>query len=124
MLEHAFNASIPDESMLALPDMSGLGGNMDNSFQAPTAPGAGQPSQMLFPPPHTAHEGNTQWDLISLGLEEPLPSQDVIDELYAIQMKLLWKAVLTPLPRLGMLYSSKRYIQCCLSSTVLGTMQP
>jgi hypothetical protein len=91
MLDNAFNAPITDESMLALPDMSdfgGLGGDMDNSFQTSIAPGACQPSQTLFPSPHTAQDGNTQWDLISLGLEEPLPSQDVIDELYVIQVEL------------------------------------
>jgi len=91
MLENAFTAPITDESILALPDMSdlgGLGGHMDNSFQASTAPGAGQPSQTLFPPPHTTQDGNSQWDLISLGLEEPLPSQDVIDELYVIHVEL------------------------------------
>ena len=56
---------------------------MDNSFSASTAPGAGQPSQILYPPPPTEQGGgNAHWDLISLGLEEPLPAQDVIDELY------------------------------------------
>ncbi|CAG7927163.1 unnamed protein product [Penicillium olsonii] len=87
-LDNAFTAPISDESMLALPDLSdlgelgGFGGNMDTSFQAQTAPSAGQQGQLLFPPPqHTTTSGNSQWDLISLGLEEPLPSQDVIDEL-------------------------------------------
>lgn len=31
---------------------------------------------------------NAQWDLIALGLEEPLPSQDVIDELYVLHAAL------------------------------------
>ncbi|KOS46550.1 hypothetical protein ACN38_g2501 [Penicillium nordicum] len=86
-LENAFTAPIADESILNLPDLSGLGGlegigeNMDNSYSTSTAPSAG----MLFPsPPTTQGGGNSQWDLISLGLEEPLPSQDVIDELDAL----------------------------------------
>ncbi|KAJ5972194.1 uncharacterized protein N7479_002112 [Penicillium vulpinum] len=90
-LENAFTAPIADESILDLPDLSDLGGlggigcNIDNSFSAMNAPGAGQPSPMLYPPlSSTPGGGNTQWDLISLGLEEPLPSQDVIDELEAL----------------------------------------
>lgn len=35
---------------------------------------AAQSNQMLFP-------SDPQWDMIGLGLEEPLPTQDVIDEL-------------------------------------------
>jgi hypothetical protein len=51
---------------------------MDGSFPASTAPGAGQPSQMLYPPqPTTQGNSNSPWDLISLGLEEPLPSPDL-----------------------------------------------
>ncbi|OQE43566.1 hypothetical protein PENCOP_c003G04093 [Penicillium coprophilum] len=86
--ENAFTAPIADESILDLPDLSGLGGmggiggNMDNSFSS--LAGAGQPNQILYPPLTTQGGDNPQWDLISLGLEEPLPSQDVIDELEAI----------------------------------------
>ncbi|KGO78544.1 Transcription factor, fungi [Penicillium italicum] len=90
-LENAFTAPIADESILDLPDLSdlgglgGIGGNMDSSFSPSTGPSAGQPSQMLYPPPPTTQAGsNSHWDLISLGLEEPLPSQDVIDELDAL----------------------------------------
>lgn len=35
---------------------------------------------MLFTGP-TGANNDPSWDLISLGLEEPLPTQDVIDEL-------------------------------------------
>jgi hypothetical protein len=93
MLDNAFTAHPADDSILALPDMSNLGGlgsDMDNSFPASTAPGAVQPSHMLFPPPHATQGGNSQWDLISLGLEEPLPSRDVIEELYVICLELFW----------------------------------
>lgn len=97
LLDNAFAAPMGDESMLALPDLSelseigGFGGEMHNSFQGPTDPGAGQPGPMLFPPPqNTASNNNSQWDLISLGLEEPLPSPDVIEELYVIPAVLLW----------------------------------
>ncbi|KAJ5478078.1 hypothetical protein N7530_003587 [Penicillium desertorum] len=90
-LDNAFAAPISDEPILDLPDLSdlgglgGIGGHMDGSFPASTAPGAGQPSQMLYPPqPTTQDNSNSPWDLISLGLEEPLPSQDVVDELDAL----------------------------------------
>ncbi|CAI7672461.1 unnamed protein product [Penicillium discolor] len=90
-LENAFTAPIADESILDLPDLAdlgglgGIGGNMDTSYSTSTAPSAGHSNQMLFPPPPTTQGGgNSQWDLISLGLEEPLPAQDVIDELDAL----------------------------------------
>lgn len=82
-----------DEPMLPLPDIpnfGGLGGHMDNMLQASSALSTGQPGQLLFPPQHTATNGNSQWDLISLGLDEPLPTQDVIEELYVIPMELIW----------------------------------
>ena len=113
-LENAFTAPIADESILNLPDLSGLGGlegigeNMDNSYSTSTAPSAG----MLFPsPPTTQGGGNSQWDLISLGLEEPLPSQDVIDELYVFYPAFYMNWCLIQWYCLGMLYSLRRYIQ-------------
>lgn len=98
LLENTFNAPLGDEPIMPLPDLSdlgelgGFGGDMDNSFQSQNAPGAGQMSQSLFvPAQHTGPSGNSQWDLISLGLEEPLPSQDVIEELYVICAVSIWK---------------------------------
>lgn len=73
-----------------IPSLGGLGGQMDNMLQGPTAPSTAQPGPMLFPPQHTATNGNSQWDLISLGLDEPLPDQDVIEELYVIPIELIW----------------------------------
>ncbi|KAJ6089725.1 hypothetical protein N7467_004941 [Penicillium canescens] len=81
--ENSFGAPINDESILALPDLSGLGGDLDGPFQTSNAPGPAQPSQMMYPP-IANNNSDAQWDLIALGLEEPLPSQDVIDELDAI----------------------------------------
>lgn len=40
-----------------------------------------QAAQMLFPEASNPVP-DPQWDLVSLGLEEPLPAQDAIDELY------------------------------------------
>lgn len=115
-LENAFTAPIADESILDLPDLSdlgglgGIGGNMDNSFSASIAPGAGQPSQILYPPPPITQGDNSQWDLISLGLEEPLPPQDVIDELYVFYAPFyLWSLI--HWYRAGTLYSLRKSIQ-------------
>jgi hypothetical protein len=79
--ETSFNAPINEESILGLPDISGLA----NHVNVPIPPvtndlGQSQPSQMLFTGP-TSAPNDPSWDLISLGLEEPLPTQDVIDEL-------------------------------------------
>ncbi|KAJ5138633.1 uncharacterized protein N7515_003481 [Penicillium bovifimosum] len=90
-----FTAPITDDSILSLPELSdlsglgqlgGLGGDMNSSFSAPTGPDPREPSQILYPPPRHATQGGSDphWDLISLGLEEPLPPQDAIDELDAM----------------------------------------
>ncbi|OQD87677.1 hypothetical protein PENANT_c005G10767 [Penicillium antarcticum] len=84
-VENSFGAPINDESVLALPDLSGLGGDMNGPFQPSNPPDAIQSGQTMYPPiANTGSDPQTQWDLIALGLEEPLPSQDVIDELDAI----------------------------------------
>ncbi|KAJ5168279.1 uncharacterized protein N7482_003873 [Penicillium canariense] len=79
--EHSFTAPVNDDSILGLPDISGLGNDIGIPMP-PSANGLGtsQPSQMLFQGP-TVTLNDPQWDLISLGLEEPLPTQEVVDEL-------------------------------------------
>lgn len=42
-----------------------------------------QPFTAYMPPPHPIDESSFSFELISLGLEEPLPAQDMINELYA-----------------------------------------
>lgn len=79
--DSAFTAPFNDESILALPDISGLGNDMSNAMPS-SADGveASQPGQTFFQG-RTAFTSDPQWDLISLGLEEPLPAPDVIGEL-------------------------------------------
>lgn len=73
--ENAFTAPLPDDNILVLPEISGLGADLGNSIPSSTnEANASQPNPMLFP-------SDPQWDMIGLGLEEPLPMQDVIDEL-------------------------------------------
>lgn len=79
--EPAFTGSFQDESGLALPDLTSLGNDMSNTIPPPTnGMDTSQPSQLFFPETNNIPSG-PQWDLISLGLEEPLPAQDAIDEL-------------------------------------------
>ena len=53
----------------------------DISASIPAAESTGQsPSDPQYMP----ETGYSAWDMISLGLEEPLPAQSVINELYAI----------------------------------------
>ncbi|KAJ5679427.1 hypothetical protein N7462_007671 [Penicillium macrosclerotiorum] len=79
--ENAFTGSMHDDSLLSLHDISSLGNDISASVPA-TSNGLGT-SQLG----HPVFEGvsgipsDPQWDLISLGLEEPLPAQDVIEEL-------------------------------------------
>lgn len=77
----AFTAPFNDESMFPLPDISGLGNDMSNAMPS-SADGMGtsQPDQTLFRGT-TPFASDPQWDLISLGLEEPLPAPDVVEEL-------------------------------------------
>ncbi|KAK5797763.1 hypothetical protein VI817_004054 [Penicillium citrinum] len=76
--ENAFTAPLQDESILTLPDISNLGPELGNTMPSSTnGATAAQSNQMLFP-------SDPQWDMIGLGLEEPLPTQDVIDELESI----------------------------------------
>ncbi|KAJ5380272.1 uncharacterized protein N7496_002700 [Penicillium cataractarum] len=80
-IETSFNAPINDDSILGLPDISGIGNDIGGQMPPSTAGLGPAPSNpMLFPGP-TAAPNDPSWDLISLGLEEPLPTQDVIDEL-------------------------------------------
>ncbi|KAJ5089500.1 hypothetical protein N7532_008184 [Penicillium argentinense] len=82
--ENAFTASLPDDSVLALPEISGLEADLGNTIPPSTnGMGDSQTNQILF---GTAPgiPNDPQWDMISLGLEEPLPSLDVIAELESI----------------------------------------
>lgn len=81
-MDNPFSAPIQDDSILALPDLSGLGNDLGNAM--PTAGdgmGTSQPSQTLYPSAGPSFSADPQWDLISLGVEEPLPSPDVVEEL-------------------------------------------
>ncbi|KAJ5983789.1 Transcription factor [Penicillium waksmanii] len=76
--ENAFTAPLPDDNILVLPEISGLGSDLGNSIPSSANEAtASQPNPMFFP-------SDPQWDMIGLGLEEPLPMQDVIDELESI----------------------------------------
>ncbi|CAI7665399.1 unnamed protein product [Penicillium pancosmium] len=76
--ENAFTAPLPDDNILVLPEISGLGADLGNSIPSSANEAtASQPNPMFFP-------SDPQWDMIGLGLEEPLPMQDVIDELESI----------------------------------------
>ncbi|KAJ5899131.1 hypothetical protein N7495_003875 [Penicillium taxi] len=75
--EHTFTDPVLDDSLLNLPDILGLGNGINASI-----PSLGEPQQnsAFFAQAPQIADG-PRWDLIALGLEEPLPAQDVIDEL-------------------------------------------
>ncbi|KAJ6171067.1 hypothetical protein N7470_000134, partial [Penicillium chermesinum] len=94
--ENAFAATFPNEADLSLPDIAGLGGGLGASLsQHASNLNAADLQQSLFPPatsipnepadtiPNTIPNVTTDfhWDLISLGLEEPLPAPEVVEEL-------------------------------------------
>lgn len=61
--------------------------------------------------PIANNNSDAQWDLIALGLEEPLPSQDVIDELYVLYAALHFNMCLIQTHLPGTLFSSRRPTQ-------------
>lgn len=58
----------------------------DISASIPAVESTGQPPS---DPQYMPETGYSAWDMISLGLEEPLPAQSVINELYAILFALV-----------------------------------
>lgn len=80
--DNPFSAPLQDESMLSLPDISGLGNDIGTAMP-PSANGMGtsQPGETLFQGAPPTFPSDPQWDVISLGVEEPLPTPDVVEEL-------------------------------------------
>ncbi|KAJ5305042.1 Exosome complex exonuclease dis3 [Penicillium atrosanguineum] len=84
-MDNPFSAPLQDDSILSLPDLSGLENELGNAMPATgDEMGASQPSQMMYPSAGSSFPADTQWDLVSLGLEEPLPPPDVVEELDAL----------------------------------------
>ncbi|KAJ5482656.1 hypothetical protein N7539_006102 [Penicillium diatomitis] len=88
--ETSFGAPVNEESILGLSDAAAFAA--DPAMQIPQLAsgfGPSQSTQHMFPsamdPP-----APSSWDLLSLGLEEPLPRQDVIDELDNIFFDKIW----------------------------------
>lgn len=78
-----FDESALNASMQGIPDLQMLSDDLAGSVD-PLAEGFGIP-QSTEPGLCAAEpglNGDFSWEMISLGLEEPLPTQDVIDELY------------------------------------------
>lgn len=89
--ENTFTAPFPEEPTLALPDFSALGSDIGSAIPVSNIPDTSNPAQIFYPePPHVPNiPADQHWDLISLGLEEPLPPQDVIDDLYVAWIMVL-----------------------------------
>lgn len=78
-----FPVAIPNDST-NIPDLPSLSNGIDEP-PSPSAGPAGQvPGASIFLPPVVDHGETFGWDMISLGLEEPLPTREVIDELNQI----------------------------------------
>ncbi|KAJ5570163.1 uncharacterized protein N7459_009593 [Penicillium hispanicum] len=79
-----FAAPITDENLLNLPEIPALAADIGSSIPPATAGvGPSQPSRSFYPSADNIPT-DPQWNLIGLGLEEPLPAQDVIDELETV----------------------------------------
>ncbi|KAJ0420143.1 fungal-specific transcription factor domain-containing protein [Aspergillus carlsbadensis] len=78
----SFPASLPNET-IDMGDMHAMGTNMHKSTSPIENPQATGPSS-TFTPEGIDATNNFGWDMISLGLEEPLPAREVMDELNRI----------------------------------------
>ena len=65
-----------------MPDISPLSNGIDNPMESlPGTFGQLQQGETALPDADLGLNNEFSWEMISLGLEEPLPAQDVIDEL-------------------------------------------
>ena len=78
--ENAFDAPIPND-IADISDMSALADDMGIPISPAEATGQPQPGQGFLPETGFSAAGDPAWEMLSLGLEEPLPAQTVIDEL-------------------------------------------
>ncbi|GFF25390.1 uncharacterized transcriptional regulatory protein C530.05 [Aspergillus udagawae] len=73
-----------ENEMTSLPDVPLLATDLSTSLSPPQPIVEQQALSQAYLPSGLNTEGNFGWDMLSLGLEEPLPTQDVIDELNQI----------------------------------------
>lgn len=83
-----FESLIPtEESGAKTPDLPAFTtDDIPASIPAVDSTGGQPPSEKQ----HMPETGYSAWDMISLGLEEPLPAQNVINELYVIYFSLIF----------------------------------
>ncbi|KAF7118203.1 hypothetical protein CNMCM5793_007604 [Aspergillus hiratsukae] len=72
-----------ENEMTMLPDVPFLATDLSSSLSPPQPIVEHQALPQGYLPSGLNAGGNFGWDMLGLGLEEPLPTQDVIDELYA-----------------------------------------
>lgn len=80
---HNHNPASNENEMTNLPDVPLLPTDLNTSLSPPQPIVEHQPLSQAYLPSGLHTGGNFGWDMLGLGLEEPLPTQDVIDELYA-----------------------------------------
>lgn len=75
--------TVPNDPIQGMPNVPMLPNDIDSQIQS-LAQTFGQPQsdQPGLPGADLGYNGEFPWEMVSLGLEEPLPAQDVIDELY------------------------------------------
>jgi hypothetical protein len=79
---NAFTAPTPNDLLQSMPDISPLSNGIDNPMESlPGTFGQLQQGETALPDADLGLNNEFSWEMISLGLEEPLPAQDVIDEL-------------------------------------------
>jgi hypothetical protein len=72
-----------ETEMTMLPDVPFLATDPSSSLSPPQPIVEHQALSQAYLPSGLNDGGNFGWEMLGLGLEEPLPTQDVIDELYA-----------------------------------------
>jgi hypothetical protein len=78
-----YTTAIPANPIQGMQDLSSHPNNLNDTFTPlPASFGQTQQSQAGLPTTDLGLDADFSWEMISLGLEEPLPTQDVMDELY------------------------------------------
>lgn len=79
------NVAAPQE-FVSIPETAPFTNSIDAPMSSPEGEINNIQSSQTFLTPGLDRTGNFGWDMISLGLEEPLPDREIIDELYVLNL--------------------------------------
>lgn len=98
-------------------EITSLGHNVDQPVSAPTGISGEIPASQVFEPAvETKVDESAGWVMECLGIEEPLPSRQIVDELYDFWRQPFYYELQYLIDSAGIRFISTRYIQVYQSS--------